>query len=214
MKATDFEFRHQRLVHQLIVGAGFLTYAFDREDVVWRFVKDATHPHQVERFVFIVAMAAVAAGTALCTWTRAGRMREALAGVESPRRQHAPQDLGQVLYAIGIASLAPLWGFVILVAGETLRVLRLHKRRQDQVRGSELATSVHASSPTLPGGDKRHPLGNAFLQEAAKWGLTLTMVVFVITLNDRIAEVSAGASFLIGTLLNLARFGPASSIPD
>jgi hypothetical protein len=40
------------------------------------------------------------------------------------------------------------------------------------------------------------------------------MVVFVITLNDRIAEVSAGASFLIGTLLNLARFGPASSIPD
>ena len=47
MKATDFECRHQTLVHQLIVGAAFLTYLIDREDVVWRFVKDSATPSLV-----------------------------------------------------------------------------------------------------------------------------------------------------------------------
>ena len=42
MKATDFEYRHQTLVHQLIVGAAFLTYLIDRDDIVWRLVKRNT----------------------------------------------------------------------------------------------------------------------------------------------------------------------------
>jgi hypothetical protein len=33
MKATDFDYRHQTLVHQFIVAAAFLTYFVDREDI-------------------------------------------------------------------------------------------------------------------------------------------------------------------------------------
>jgi hypothetical protein len=52
MKATDFEIRHQTLVHQFIVAAALLTYFVDREYIVWRFVKDSSAPRGLERFCF------------------------------------------------------------------------------------------------------------------------------------------------------------------
>lgn len=73
MKATEFEYRHQRLVHSLIVGAACLTYLVDRDDVVWRFVKDNAAPHRLERFVFITAAFCIALGAVLCTWARTWR---------------------------------------------------------------------------------------------------------------------------------------------
>jgi hypothetical protein len=45
-------------------------------------------------------------------------------------------------------------------------------------------------------------------------GLFLTMVVFVITLKDRLAEVLAAASFLIGLLLNAPIFSRAPSTAE
>jgi hypothetical protein len=44
MRATDFEYRHQTLVHQLVVAA-FLAYAFQPDDVVsWLVKKSASAP--------------------------------------------------------------------------------------------------------------------------------------------------------------------------
>lgn len=40
MQATEFEYRHPILVHQLIVAAAFGTYFIQRDDVVWQFVKN------------------------------------------------------------------------------------------------------------------------------------------------------------------------------
>jgi hypothetical protein len=42
----------------------------------------------------------------------------------------------------------------------------------------------------------------AFRREVVKWGVVVTMMVFVITLKDRIAEILLLVSFLIGLLLN------------
>lgn len=181
MQATDFEYHHQTFVHQLIVGAAFLTYLLERDDVVWRFVKDTAAPHHLERLAFIVATLFIAAGAAICTRARAyGRSR--------------PRYLGDVCYSIGLASLAPLAGFVILVAGETLRVMRLRRR----VGGHNPAEDLH---PTW---------SKALRLEAVKWGLLLTMVVFVITLVDRHAEILAAASFLVGAFLNAPLFRGSS----
>jgi hypothetical protein len=70
-----------------------------------------------------------------------------------------------------------------------------------------------AVSPLIPLAAKENHsrLGKAFRKEAVKWGLFLTMVVFVITLKDRLAEVLAAASFLIGLLLNAPIFSRATS---
>jgi hypothetical protein len=44
MKANNFEYGHQKLVPLPIVAIAFLTDLVDRDDIVWRFVKDSTSP--------------------------------------------------------------------------------------------------------------------------------------------------------------------------
>ena len=68
LKASEFEYRHQRLVHQVIVGISVLMYLIDPEDVVWRFVKDGATPQRLERLAFIVATLFIAVGAGICTW--------------------------------------------------------------------------------------------------------------------------------------------------
>ncbi len=42
-KATEFEYRHQTLIHLLIVAISFLAYLIDRNDIVWAFVQRQSH---------------------------------------------------------------------------------------------------------------------------------------------------------------------------
>jgi hypothetical protein len=128
MKATDFEYRHQTLVHQFIVAAAFLTYFVEGEDIVWRFVKGSSAPRGFERFFFIVATVFIVVGAAICTWARVDRRPESPTGMESYRHLLRSRYFGDLLYAIGLGSLVPLWGFIILVAGEALGVFRLIQR--------------------------------------------------------------------------------------
>jgi hypothetical protein len=117
----------------------------------------------------------------------------------------ATRHVGDLLFAIGLGSLAPLWGFVILVAGETIRVLRLirspdpstHAQKPEPKEASVLRMRRTDPTPPTP------QWSRALRQEAAKWGLLLAMVVFTITLRDRLAKVLAGASVLVSTLLAL-----------
>jgi hypothetical protein len=215
MKATDFEYRRQTLVHQFIVAAAFLTYSVDREDIVWRFVKDSSAPRGFECFFFIVATGFIAVGPAICTWARVYSRPESVTDMESYRYLHRSRYFGDLLYAIGLASLVPLWGFIILVAGETLRIFHLVQREDARARNLLLHTSPIASPLIPPAAQGFHSrLGKAFRQETVKWGLFLTMVVFVITLKDRLAEVLAAASFLIGLLLNAPIFSREPSTAE
>ena len=125
MQATEFEYCRQKLLHQFLVVAAFLTYLIDRDDIVWRFAKDNAAPHSVERLVFIVATLFAGAGAGICTWARASVPTAPAEGVERPRLLNRARYLGEWCYAVGLASLVPLSGFVILVGGEALRILRL-----------------------------------------------------------------------------------------
>ncbi|MGA2902641.1 MAG: hypothetical protein ABSD98_02330 [Candidatus Korobacteraceae bacterium] len=215
MKATDFEYRRQTLVHQFIVAAAFLTYFVDREDIVWRFVKDSSAPRGFERLFFIVATVFIVVGAAICTSARVCRRRGSAIGMESYRHLHRSRYFGDFLYAIGLASLFPLWGFIILVAGEALRVLRLIQREDPRARNLLLHMLPTALPLIPPAAQEFHSgWGKAFRQETVKWGLFLTMVVFVITLKDRLAEVLAAASFLIGLLVNTPIFSREPSTAE
>lgn len=171
MRATDFEYRHPTLVHQLIVGAAFLTYLFQADDIVWWLVKEHPSPHALERVLFILATLLIGAGAGLSTRVRM-----------SPSHNHRRFSLGEFLYAIGLGSLAPVSGFFILLVGEGVRILRLMKR-DDQ--GIETASSGTT----------------AIRREAVKWCVLLSMVIFVITLRDRVVEILLVASFVVGLAL-------------
>jgi hypothetical protein len=199
MKATPFEYRHQTLVHQSLVAAAFLTYIVDPEDIVWRFVKNTSAPHTWERASFIAATLLIAAGTIVCTWTRTICPSWANKSQSDLHRFHY---LGELVYAIGLGSLAPLWGFIILVVGEAIRLFRLMRFESEEGKN---AASRHRP-PSVASGFRK-----AIRKEAVKWGIFFTMIVFVVTLKDRLAEALAVASFLAGLLLNAPSFRPSSN---
>jgi hypothetical protein len=176
MVASNFEFRHQRLIHNLIVGAAFLTYLFQPDDIVWRFVKGRPAPHTLERYFFLIATLLVIVGAGICTWARA---------TDRARLQYA----GDFIYAIGLGSLFPVAGFVILLCGEAVRLARL---------------ALHGDAPPSHTGSR---WGMSIRQEAVKWCLVITMIVFVITLRDRVADILVAASFVVGLICNGPWFG-------
>jgi len=178
MKATDFELRHQTPVHLTLVTAAFLTYLVDPDDMVWKLVRGEPHARLLERLLFAVATVLIGTGS----WLRTRALVEGgseLSGQPTRREGFSrvltyPQHLGNLLFSIGLASLAPLWGFVLLAAGETVVVIRLIGR-EEAIRE----------------------------QEAGKWGLFVTMIVFTLLLRDRVAEVLAVLSFVTWAVLNI-----------
>jgi hypothetical protein len=176
MKATDFEYRHQLLLHEVILGAATLTYLVDRDDIIWRFIKMSPAARALERSLFAVATLLFGVSAWLCTHARAHR---------HPGRLFW---LGEYVYAFALASLVPFAGSLILIIGEGIRIVRLLGR------GVE---SAELEGPERPG------WRSALRRESIKWGLFVTMIVFTITLRDRVAEILIGASVVFWMLLNL-----------
>ena len=173
MKATDFEYRHQTLVHQLIVAVAFLTYLIQPDDIVWQFVKNRVEPQTLERILFIVATLFIGAGAALCTWARAH---------SGEVRNSAPRLLvghwwysGEFIYAIGLGSLAPPWGFVILVLGEALRLTRLIGRESGDVGNLRPgATTIPRWVVVAQRNGSGTTWGMAFRREIVKWAILIS----------------------------------------
>lgn len=183
MKATNFEFRHQTLLRQLLIAAALATYLFDPDDIVWRFIKESRSRTALEHGLFLIATLMICAGATLCTRAAAASQR------------HPEQYIGELLFAIGLGSLFPLSGFVLLVAGETIRILRLSR--------SQLSPSKdQPPEREIPVPEWRR----AFREQSAKWGIFISMIVFSITLRDRVAEILVCASVLVWALLNLPQF--------
>lgn len=75
LKATDYEYNHPILVRLLIVGAAFLTYLIDRDDMVWRFVKNhGAQTRTWEHWLFLAATLLIGMGAYVCTAARLGVM--------------------------------------------------------------------------------------------------------------------------------------------
>lgn len=192
-RATDVERDHQILVHSLIVGAAFLTYLIDRDDVVWRFIKNHGHlARQLEHWLFLIATLLIGAGAWLCTAARRSERHGAL--TKLPSRLHC---LGQFFYAVGLASLLPLWGYLLLIVGESIRLLRLCFRQSSVVRDSACARNALMEAVYI-----KHKWPVAAQPEAVKWCLLISMIVFTVTLRDRYADWLICASVVVGGLLN------------
>lgn len=178
MKATVLEQRHAGLMRLCIYAVAFSAYFFDRDDVVWRFLRDSPLQRGLEHAAFVVATLMIGAGAWLCT--------RAEANADDLRRHSRGGLLGDWLYALGLSTLAPLWGCVILIAGESLRLLRL-------------GLAARLDDPQAM---KARQWRNGFRRQAAKWGVLLTMLVFTFTLIDRVADDGIAASVALWAVLN------------
>lgn len=184
--ATDFERRHPAIIRHALIASAVATYFFDRDDVVWRFIKASPDRRALEHGCFLIATILIGAGAALCT----------RADLSEERGRFA----GEFLYAAGFGSLVPLAGFVVLVCGELVRIVRLMLRNGAEARSEQIADLRLMAAQT---GGERGNWGVAFRQQAAKWGIFLSMIAFAITLTDRLVEILACASGAVWAVLNL-----------
>jgi len=217
MRATDFEYRHQTLIHLFIITISFLTYLTDRDDIVWAFARGTSHPRLLERLFFALAAVLIGGSGAIRTWARAYKESSNFTDNSPVRREgpyrhiRYPEQLGNLLFSMGLGFFAPASGFVLLLTGEAIVFFRLIRREQE-FRSAETHQAANPNSTpllVLQGGPVSTcgPMwSKAFRQESAKWGLFLTMIVFTILLRDRIAEALAGLSFLVWVLLNFGSY--------
>jgi hypothetical protein len=179
MKATDFEYRHQTLLHLLLVGLAVSTYFVTRDDIVWAAVRRHGNSAFLEQLVFGVGTLLLLGCAMVETWAEAhGRLR-------------SPLLLSRLLFALVVGLLLPLPGTIVLLGGEGLLVFRLFQRHRDSPR-----VSAQRTGPQW---------GQAFRRAISKWGLTASMIVFTVTLRDGIAEIGAAVSVLLWLALNFRR---------
>jgi hypothetical protein len=178
MPASDFEYRHQTLLHLLLIGLALAAYWAEPDDVVWAAVRQHADSALLERVVFGVGTVELFGCAILETWA------EAFGGLRTPMLT------SRLLFALALGLLLPLAGTVLLIAGESLLAWRLFVRHRETPQPAE----------------RRAPRWReGFERAASKWGLAGSMIVFTWTLRDGFAETGAAASVLVWFALNIRR---------
>ena len=210
MKATSFEFRHQTLLHLLIVGLGVLTYAFYPDDVVWALVRRHADNRALERLVFGAGAIVVAGVAAFETWVTArdqalepGEFMSAFPGRHACFQKML--RLARFLFALGLGLLLPLPGTVILIGGEAFLILRLLLRDRESVSMYNSGGTQHAKFNAVAPARAERSWRRGFRVSAAKWGIAASLILLSATLQDRVAEVTAGVGFLAWLAMNAHR---------
>lgn len=225
MKATQFEFRHRSLLNLFQFWIAFQLYSFDRINVVWAFFHwDTPRGILLARFVFGFAALLLALAAGIRTWA-AAYLRSAVVHdtnlhtdkivADGPYRHvRNPLYLGTFLMTLGIGFLASRSGFVVLVVGAAIRILRLVGREEADLasqqgeRYSQFCRRVPRFIPSLfprvPASGQKPEWGQAFRGEAAMWGFFVTMAAFTITLRDSVAWALGGVTLLIWLARNIA----------
>ena len=224
MRATSFEYRYQTLLHLLLIGVALLAYVINPDDVVWALVRHHSNRALLERIVFGSGALIILSSALLETWAVAYshpgvKSVEPLLTCDRPYRYvQYPLGLSRLLLAIALGLLIPLSGAIILVIGETVLVLRLVIHDDESVTAEHLQRYRFRVPRLLPSRQSRFPhcgaegkWGEGFRRAASKWGLGASMIVFSLTLQDRIAEIGSVLSFLTWLALNrLSSNSPSS----
>jgi hypothetical protein len=159
MKATVFEYRHQTLLHLLLVALAVLTYLIDPDDVVWAMVRHHANSALLERLVFGTGTILVVGSAVLET--------SIAASLRMPTASRASLLISRLLLVLALGLLLPLPGVIILLAGEVLLCLRLALRKSE----TEAPQQTPEPGPAqLPGNGAAPDWRRGFQASAFKWG--------------------------------------------
>jgi hypothetical protein len=183
----SFALRHPFLIHGVLVILCWLSYLFDRVDVVWRFIKDSANSRLLEHLAFALAAACIACGVWLGAWPNGNDAGGASQTPRSIRRR----SLGEILHVIGFASLLPLAGSVALVCAETVRSIHYARCRIARSTPQPIAPA------NAPNPSRSSRLRHILLRHIAGICAFLSMLAFSIALRDRMADALFAATALV-----------------
>jgi protein-S-isoprenylcysteine O-methyltransferase Ste14 len=228
MKATDFEFRNRFWIIGLIFWLGFFTYSFDHVVSAQAIADRLAGPHttntdSLARMILAVGTFLVLCACLIRTWATAylrsdvvhdAKLHsEALVADGPYRRVRNPLYLGNLFLAAGMGFLAPRTGFVILVGGMLIFVLRLIGREESQLEQQqgesfrEFCRRVPRLWPALtarvPSGGLQPHWGQAFVGEIFIWGFFIGMLAFTLTEKEVLLWVPIAAGILFRILMSI-----------
>jgi hypothetical protein len=185
------------IVRAALLLVGLSTYLISPDDVVWRFIRSAPHARALEHALF--GIATVILGFALLLKVKASAHPK---NRDSHGPSHITAAIASILQAIGIGSLLPLPGFLLLVLGDVVASLLLYGRHST------------AEDPRSEGEDSRRARGPS---QAFRWrdalathiGLCcafLSMAIFSVVLVDRVADVLFAMTALVSVAANSRPF--------
>jgi hypothetical protein len=173
--------RHERfrmILRALFLVAGLCTYLLTPDDIIWSLVKSSPHARMLEHLGF--AAAAVALGLSLMLELRAGSLTSD-GRIVTTGAWHRP--LASLLRAIGLGSLLPLPGFILVVVGD-VAVSLFSPQNQAENSGQQYKARL-----------ARHiGLFCAFV----------SMLVFSVLLVDRVADVLFALTAVISIVAALS----------
>jgi hypothetical protein len=193
------------VIRFVLLLAGLSTYLIDPDDVVWRFIKTSPQPRLLEHILFGTAAAIL--GLSLLLEVNASSPRGSL----DARSTHLYRKaLTSLLQAIGIGSLLPLPGFLLLVIGNTAAPLLLHRRGM-LAGGASSALDTNRTPRPL-----RVPEPDSLSDKRWRTFLSryigmccafFSMVIFSIVLIDRVADVLFAITALVSVAVGIRRDG-------
>ena len=223
MRATDFEFRYRFFIIVGVFVLGFFAYRVDPINVaIWLGhiasgdpLSGVVSPWAVRAFL-ILGTGLVFAAAALRTWASACLgadvvgdsvvRSEALVANGPFRYVRNPLYLGLILLAAGIGFAASRLGWLVLVAGTTLFLMRLTFREEaalQEKQGNAYAQFVTqvprlfpSFTPRLPAGTTEPRWGQAFTGEMMMWGLVISMGLLAATQSAKLFQQTVALCFV------------------
>src|ERR1019366_1948549 len=226
LMASDLEFRHRFWIIAAIFWVGFSLYAIDHKNSghilaqSLAHLRGATNSSLDHRLVFAAAALIAVLASTVRTWGTAYLRPEVMVSMrlqtsrlvaDGPYRfVRNPLYLRNIMIAVAMGLMASRLGLAVLVIGNTLFVYRLILREEAELEATR-GDSYRANSAAVPrllpalwprvsaaGG--MPDLWAGLLGEPFFWTFTASLVVFAVTLNQRLYFWVLSCAFLVYAL--------------
>jgi len=226
LMASDFEFRHRFWVIAALYWVAFSLYAVDHKNSGHMLAQSLAHLRRAtssaldHRLVFAAAALIAVLASAIRTWGTAYLRPEVMVSMhlqtsrlvaDGPYRfVRNPLYLGNIMIAVAMGLMASRSGLLFLVIGTTVFVYRLIFREEaglEATRGDIYRAYCAAVPRLIPALRPRASSAGGvpdfwagLLGELFFWTFTASLLVFAVTLNQRLYFWVLGFAFLVYAL--------------
>ena len=225
MVASEFEHRHRFWMIVLFYVAAYSFYNLDHRNILWSLVpwnQGIFHKDMIVRFLYAAAALVAAVGAVLLTWATAYRppnttkARTTFSTSGPFRYVRNPHYLAYFLLILALGTFQSIFGFPVMLLGETILLLRLVGREElllEKEYGEHFRSYAQHVPRFLPSlrprfeDDGQPPRWReAIWDQAFQWGFVATLLAFAFTLSDPVGYAFAAATIVFLVLQKLSQF--------
>jgi protein-S-isoprenylcysteine O-methyltransferase Ste14 len=218
MIGSEFEYRHRFGIMALLFTFAYAFYNIDHVNVLYAIPLNihGLPRDQIVRLIYAGAALLAFVGAIILTWATAyqpsssnsGGVHPLTLAVAGPYRYvRNPHYLGYLFLVIALSSFQSRLGFPILMAGETIfivRLIRWEELQLDRIFGDRfrdyrqcVPRFVPSLRPRISGNSQAPSWRQGLADHVFAWGFVATLIAFACTLSDPVGYAFGGATLLV-----------------